>query len=154
MKKIYLSIGLLAGVLLIFSGCSSENRKENTSLESAYSEENQVAEISDTEGKVTIYFFWGDGCPHCATEKPFLDEMKRKYPDLAVKEFETWKSKDNAALFQEMAKAYGTTAQGVPTTFIGEGEPFVGFSNGMKAEMEARIKLCVEQDCTDPGTKL
>ena len=21
---------------------------------------------------VNVYFFWGDGCPHCAAEKPFL----------------------------------------------------------------------------------
>jgi hypothetical protein len=80
--------------------------------------------------------------------------MKNKYSGLLVREYETWKNRDNATLLQEMAAAYGTRASGVPMTFIGEGEPFVGFAESMKAGMENRIKNCVEQGCVDPGSKL
>ncbi len=31
-----------------------------------------VLRKSNTSNKVIIYLFWGDGCPHCAEEKPFL----------------------------------------------------------------------------------
>ena len=32
---------------------------------------------SETPG-VTIYVFWGDGCPHCAALRPFLDELANR----------------------------------------------------------------------------
>ncbi|MCB9117692.1 MAG: thioredoxin family protein, partial [Caldilineaceae bacterium] len=33
---------------------------------------------------VTIYFFWGDGCPHCAAAKPFLAELSQRYPSVTI----------------------------------------------------------------------
>ncbi len=144
-KKIGL-FALTMTVSLIFSGCSSTVQNSNQT-------NSPVPTINGGE-KAVVYFFWGEGCPHCTAQKPFLEEMKNKYPGLIVKDYETWKNQDNAAIFQEMAAAFGTRAQGVPTTFIGDGEPFVGFSDNMKADMENRIKVCVAQGCTDPGTKL
>ena len=44
--------------------------------------------------KIEIYFFWGQGCPHCAKEKPFLEELKQKYPQLEIKEFEVYYSQE------------------------------------------------------------
>ncbi|KKT07630.1 MAG: putative membrane protein, partial [Candidatus Nomurabacteria bacterium GW2011_GWB1_43_19] len=29
---------------------------------------------------INIYFFWGEGCPHCEKEKPFLETLEEKYP--------------------------------------------------------------------------
>ena len=37
---------------------------------------------------VKIYFFWGDGCPHCANEKKFLDDMKKNHPGIIVESYE------------------------------------------------------------------
>jgi len=97
---------------------------------------------------VVVYFFWGDGCPHCAEEKPFLDELKQKYPSLDIKMFETWYNRENAELFQKTAELYGTSAQGVPTTFIGD-KYWVGFADYMKSEMESYLKYCLENECLD-----
>ena len=33
------------------------------------------------EGKVNIYFFFGDGCPHCAKEERFFNDLKKEYGD-------------------------------------------------------------------------
>ncbi len=101
----------------------------------------------------TIYFFWGDGCPHCAAQKPFLEEMENKYPELEVKMFETWKDEDNFELFQEVAETYGIQARGVPTTFIGDFEPIVGYADRMDDDIEAKIVECIEEGCIDPGVK-
>ena len=137
---------LIALAAVVFSGCTLAGQNNGQT----------DAGVSDpsTAGKAVVYFFWGEGCPHCTTQKPFLEEMKDKYSGLEVKEYETYKNPENAALFKQMAAAYGTRAQGVPSTFIGDGEPFVGFSESMKADMENKIKLCIEQGCTDPGSKL
>ncbi len=99
------------------------------------------------DNKTTIYFFWGDGCPHCATEKPYLEEWQKKYGDqIEIKSFETWKDQSNVPLFQEVANAHGIQARGVPTTFIGE-KNWVGFSSSMAPEMESYIKECIETGC-------
>lgn len=102
--------------------------------------------IQDLDNSLFVYFFWGDGCPHCSEEKPFLDELKQRYPSLEIKMFETWYNKENAELFQKTAKLYGTTAQGVPTTFIGD-KYWVGFSESMKSEIENFIKYCLKNEC-------
>ncbi|OGY42454.1 MAG: hypothetical protein A2Y67_00245 [Candidatus Buchananbacteria bacterium RBG_13_39_9] len=49
----------------------------------------------EPNNNANIYFFWGVGCPHCAKEKPFLEKMRQKYPQLKIKEFEVWNSADN-----------------------------------------------------------
>ncbi len=67
--------------------------------------------------------------------------------------FETWKNPDNTRLFNDVAKAYGTTAQGVPTTFIGD-KYWVGYADYMGQEMEAKIKSCIDIGCVNPGDKL
>lgn len=114
--------------------------------------EELIFPISDDPDKVTIYFFWGDGCPHCESQKPFLESLEQKH-DVEVKSFETWKNRDNAKLFGEVAKAYGFTAQGVPTTFIGD-EYWVGYSSNLATEMEIEVVNCIENGCINPGNRL
>jgi thiol-disulfide isomerase/thioredoxin len=105
------------------------------------------------QNETNVYFFWGDGCPHCEDQKPFLQDLKAKYPDLNIREYETWKNKDNAALFQKIAKAYGVQARGVPATFIGDFAPIFGFNVGIKTTIEENIKYCLVNKCPDPGVK-
>ncbi len=106
--------------------------------------------------KVVLYFFWGEGCPHCAHEKPFLEQLEQKYTELEVKSFETWGNQENAKLFSDMAKAYGTSAMGVPTTFIGNFEPIVGYGSDETTgkQIEDKVIYCIENGCIDPGEKL
>ncbi|MGB9743453.1 MAG: glutaredoxin domain-containing protein [Minisyncoccales bacterium] len=102
--------------------------------------------------KVEIYFFWGQGCPHCAQEKPFLEKMKQKYPQLEVKEFEVYYSKENQELFQRIAQAYKTSPSGVPTTFIGK-EYIIGFGTEETTgkQIETLIKNCLQTYCPSPA---
>jgi thiol-disulfide isomerase/thioredoxin len=49
--------------------------------------------------RLPIYYFWGDGCPHCAEQKPFLEELERRYSQLEVHAFEVWYEPQNRPLF-------------------------------------------------------
>ncbi|MEM4347548.1 MAG: glutaredoxin domain-containing protein [Candidatus Altiarchaeota archaeon] len=112
--------------------------------------------IGAEENKVVIYFFWGEGCPHCAAEKIFLDGLKVKYPQIEIKSFETWHNQENAALFVKIAEAYGTKASGVPTTFIGDNY-IVGYRGDETTgrEIENLIKECIDKGgCINPEEKL
>lgn len=102
--------------------------------------------------KIEVYFFEGKGCPHCAKEKPFLEKMKQKYPQLEVRDFEIYYNKDNQKLFQEVAKAYNTQPAGVPTTFIGK-EFIVGFNSEDTTgnKIESLIQKCLRVYCPSPS---
>ncbi len=102
--------------------------------------------------KIEIYFFWGQGCPHCAKEKPFLEELKQKYPQLEIKEFEVYYSQENRELFQKIAQAYNTQPEGVPMTFIGKNF-IVGFGSKETTgkEIENLIQKCLQTSCPSPA---
>jgi len=87
---------------------------------------------------VVITFFWGDGCPHCAEEEVFLEELGRRYPNVEIRAYEVWYSPQNQAIFQETADEMGFEPSGVPTTIIGD-RIWVGFSDGIGAEIEGVV---------------
>ncbi len=114
---------------------------------------NETKKASTEIRKFVMYFFWGKGCAHCAKEKVFLDEMKKKHPNMEIKDYEVWYNKQNAVLLSRMAEAYKIKASGVPVTFIGE-NAFTGFSEPSKEEIEEAIRKCSANKCIDPIDKV
>ena len=108
------------------------------------------APSAQAEQPVAIYFFWGDGCPHCAKAKPFLEELTQKYPNVEVRAFEVWYVEQNQTLFKMMAAAYGFEPTAVPTIFIGD-RHWVGYAEQMAPEIEAAVATCAAQGCRDAG---
>ena len=106
--------------------------------------------MQQADHSVYLYFFWGDGCPHCAHQKPFLEELAERYPNLEVLAFEIYNVEANRAVFMNMASAMGFEARGVPTTIIGE-RYWVGFSDVTAQEIEAQVMACSLSGCPDAG---
>ncbi len=100
--------------------------------------------------RVVIYFFWGDGCPHCENAKPFLADLSRRYPSVAVNAYEVWYNQENQELFKAMAQAFNFEPGGVPTLFVGD-QYFVGFSEQIGEEIEAYVVRCLDTGCSDAG---
>jgi len=102
-----------------------------------------------------IYFFWGEGCPHCEKEKPFLDKMKQKYPQLKIHEFEVWNSADNRRLMMEFGEELNANINGVPFTVIGE-HYVIGWldEKNTGAQIEDAIKCTLNNNCRDIGSEL
>ena len=115
---------------------------KNKGPESSRAVQREKNIIQEDTKPFPVYFFWGDGCPHCEEEKQFLTEMKKKYPRLKVIDYEVWYNKENAALLAKMAKAFELKASGVPVTVIGE-HAFVGFSQHSRQEIEGAILECM-----------
>ena len=99
---------------------------------------------------VVIYFFWGDGCPHCAEAEPFLEKLANRYPEVEIRDYEVWNNEENRDLMFSMAEAYGFEAQYVPTIFIGD-QHWVGYSEIIGEEIEAAVKACRADGCRDAG---
>lgn len=140
-------------VALLANGCSTAGQNENNNSDRNNSGSNSDITENNSD-KTVVYFFWGDGCPHCAEQKPWLEELEEEYSDLEIKMLEAYNNRENARLFQEMGRAYGIQARGVPATFIGDFDPIVGFSESAKPGIENKIKTCLDKTCIDPGSKL
>lgn len=99
---------------------------------------------------VYIYLFWGDGCPHCALAKPFLESLPAKYPGVVLKSYEIYFNARNQAFFSEMAKKYGLEQLAVPTIFIG---PYYlqGYAKELDPDIEKAVSYCLQQGCIDAG---
>ncbi|MDF1515157.1 MAG: hypothetical protein P1S60_15210, partial [Anaerolineae bacterium] len=99
---------------------------------------------------VYIYFFWGDGCPHCAEAEPFLEDLARRYPQIEIIDYEVWNNAENRFIFIQFAEAYGMDSRYVPTIFIGN-QQWVGFTEQIGKEITAAVKACAADSCPDAG---
>lgn len=88
----------------------------------------QSIALAQDSSPVTIYFFRGDGCPHCAAEEVFLEKLQQEDPSITVKDFEVTKSKENTQLLKDVGEAMGFNVSGVPVTVIGN-QNFTGWAN-------------------------
>ena len=102
------------------------------------------------ENGVNLYFFWGEGCPHCAKEKPFLDSLKKKYPQLKIYDFEVWYSSKNRDLLIEIGKKLNIDISGVPLTIINN-QPIIGYYNDETTgkQIEELVNKCLKESCKD-----
>jgi len=101
--------------------------------------------------EVTLYFFWGEGCPHCAAAKPMLAELEARYPRLEVRSFEVWNSAENQRLFAGMTAKFEIRRTGVPTFFLGQ-RYWVGYTEATSPrQLESAILQCLDSDCPDAG---
>ncbi|MCX7670065.1 MAG: thioredoxin family protein [Anaerolineae bacterium] len=102
-------------------------------------------------GQTIIYFFWGDGCPHCAAAKPFLARLAQQYPGVQIRDFEVWDHPENREPFIKMAAKFGFEPSAVPTIFIGE-RYWVGYAEKpIGQEIEAYVASCARSGCPDAG---
>lgn len=92
------------------------------------------------EGKVNVYFFYGDGCPHCAKEEVFLDRLEEKYSSyVQVFRYETWNNSDNASLMLSAKALLGETkTRSVPFTVIGN-KGTVGYNDYYGEKLENQL---------------
>jgi glutaredoxin len=110
----------------------------------------QAAPHSQEDQLVTVYFFWGEGCPHCAKAEPFLEALARQYANVQVEAFEIQHHPENLAILKEMAAAYDFEPRYVPIIFVGD-EYWEGFAGSTRDEIEAAVEACAENGCPDAG---
>ncbi|MGB7789177.1 thioredoxin domain-containing protein [Methanoregula sp.] len=78
-------------------------------------------QASPSTSATTIYYFWGDGCPHCKDIKPFMDNITQKYPDANIQVLEVWKNQTNQKIYAQVNAAAGlATPPGVPEVVLGK----------------------------------
>jgi thiol-disulfide isomerase/thioredoxin len=110
------------------------------------------ASAEPTEEPTVVYFFYGEGCPHCAQAEPFLDDLAGRHPGLEVKRYEVWHDEANRQRLGEMAAGYRIEPTGVPVILIGQ-HAWIGFRRGAtESEIISRLETCLADGCADPAT--
>ncbi|NLE65251.1 MAG: thioredoxin family protein [Elusimicrobia bacterium] len=100
--------------------------------------------------KPVVYFFWGEGCPHCHHEKIFWEELKGRLSGFVVRDYEVWNDPQNKEIYRRLAAAFGQESGSVPATFIGR-KVWIGFSPQKAGEIEKAVRECLVSGCVDPA---
>lgn len=101
--------------------------------------------------EVPLYFFYSDSCPHCAAEKPFLDSLAEKYPQLEINAFEISKSLSNSVLFGRVGRELEYDTSGVPFTVVSDLHLVGWASDDSYGEIiEDKVIYCSDNYCPDP----
>jgi thiol-disulfide isomerase/thioredoxin len=118
----YLLIVVLLVAVLVTAGCVNESK-------------NTVVPPKPT---ATVYFFYGEECPHCHTVMPFVQNLSKKYPDVNFRILETWHNTTNADIFTKINDQLKVPAsnRGVPEVIVvGNATPLIG-SRDIPANLE------------------
>ena len=89
--------------------------------------------------ELSIEFFNGEGCGHCAKMEVFLEDLHNRYPTIIIKNYEIYHNPQNRQLFIDRCQQLGIQPGGVPTIFIGK-QVFSGFSATTTAAIESLIR--------------
>lgn len=112
-----------------------------------------LTNLALAQNQVDLYLFYGEGCPHCAKVKPYLESLKEKYPSLKIYQYEVWQDTVNQELFRKVANTYGKEPEGVPTVFIGD-QVIIGYDESMNEQFKQAIEKCLQTKCPSPAEKI
>jgi thiol-disulfide isomerase/thioredoxin len=79
----------------------------------------QPAAGTSVQSNVTVYFFYGEECPHCHKVMPFVESLKKKYPEVDIRILETWHNETNQVLSLAIHQKLGIKSAGVPEVIVG-----------------------------------
>jgi thiol-disulfide isomerase/thioredoxin len=95
-----------------------------------------------------VYYFYGQGCPHCAKVDPFIENITKKYPDVDIRKLEVWYNQTNQQIYTQVnAQAGISSPSGVPEVIIGK-TVLVGEVD-IPAKMEAYVQA-IEKKKVNP----
>lgn len=146
MKKFKLYLAIIMCLLMTpFTVFADEN--DTDSNNEVTTEETETT--NEESKKVKIYFFRGEGCPHCAEAEEYFDSIKDEYGEYyEIIDYETWYNTENADLLQKVGEARNEEITGVPYILIGN-KSWSGYSSDMNDEIISTIKSEYEKDVAD-----
>ena len=102
--------------------------------------------------KIKVYFFYGNGCPHCASAEQNLLPIIEAYDDVEVIKYEVWFNNENDELLKKVQEAYQTKT-GVPLIIIGNSY-YLGYSPDKNDSIINTIDYYRHHDYIDQVSKI
>ena len=109
-----------------------------------------LADNITNNDNIKLYFFYGDGCPHCAKEEKFLQNLKTQIPQIELHNFEIYHNQDNADFLVMVGQELNLDVRGVPLLIVGD-KTFIGFYNEKitGTQIRAEIENYLIHGCAD-----
>jgi thiol-disulfide isomerase/thioredoxin len=99
---------------------------------------------------VYIYLFWGEGCPHCAQAKPFLESLAEQDQRIVLRSYEIYYTPANQEIFAAVCAALEFEPHYVPTIIVGT-RYWEGYSEQIAYEIQNAVDACLQSGCPDVG---
>lgn len=112
-----------------------------------------LTNVNAKEKSINIYFFNGDGCPHCAEEEEYLNKIKKQYSNIKIVKYEVWYNKKNAEFMNLVKEKLNITSPGVPITIIGK-TYIIGYNDISGEKLNRMINYYLKNDYTDVVKKI
>lgn len=103
-------------------------------------------------GSIDVELYVGEGCPHCAAARGFLDDVVRERPEVELKVFDVRADPQALSRLQTLAREAGIAQPGVPTIRIGT-TLVVGFDSPATTGARLRALLDSAGPATPPATE-
>lgn len=97
-----------------------------------------AAAAAEGDAEVELIVFWGVGCPYCAQELEFLEDLGEDYPELVITSYEVRYEPANLDLFNSTMSERGLEARSIPTTLLGD-RVWEGFDAGTGDQIRAAV---------------
>lgn len=109
------------------------------------SDSNNSANQNSTCKAISIYFFYGQGCPHCVAIEPIVKATCEQC-NVSFKSYEIYYNTSNRELFMDFLKRYcvPVNESGVPAIFVGS-TSLIG-SEAIAQNLKDAIKFAQEND--------
>lgn len=137
MNKIkYLVLALAFFVFIPFVAFAEDDVEESTTEEVETTEEAGEANTNE----VSVYFFRGQGCPHCEEAEEWFKSIEEEHGSkFKIVDYETWYNEDNKEMFRKVLKArkeYVSDEEslGVPYIVVGN-KSWNGFAENYSSEI-------------------
>ncbi len=72
------------------------------------------------QGTITVYFFYGEECPHCHEVIPFVESLRDIYPDVDFQLLEVYHNRANQMVFVSENSRLNNALTGVPVVVVGD----------------------------------
>lgn len=101
-----------------------------------------VSSTGLASGNVSVYFFYGEECPHCHTVMPLVINLSQKYPNVEFHILEIWHNQKNYGIYSEINAKLKNSYGGIPEAIVGNtllfGERDI--PNGLEAAIRDELK--------------
>lgn len=136
MRKLKIFLAIIACLLIVPFTVFAEGDTNNDSS-------------NEDSRKVKLYFFHGNGCPHCAEAEEFFDSIQDEYGDkFKIVAYEVWYNSDNSELLQKIGEVRDESITGVPYIMIGN-KSWSGYSSELDSEIKEAINSEYEKEVAD-----
>ena len=104
-----------------------------------------VTNVSASDKQVNLYYFHAEGCPTCALETTYLEELTSKDTNLVLHKYEIAFDKENQKLSKDVGELLNQPINSTPTLIIGR-EVIVGFKEGSTEKNETKKESASVED--------